>query len=627
MFEFIRTHQRLMQFMLLMIILPAFVIGFGLQGFSVGDDPNAVAKVCGTAIPQQEFVRAQQEQLMQMRQQFGAAFRAEMLDTPESRAGILDRLVNQRVLACSAVRRNIVVTDDRLRQEIMNTPGLQVQGKFNLDMYKAVAAQRGITTGQLDDLIRQDLVMQVTNTGVVSSAFVPQAVQNLVARAQEEQREVQDLVIKSDAYVSQVKVTPEAVKAYYDGNQKDFQVPPQVRAEYVVLSAETLGANIPVNADEIKALYDQNKNKYGVAEQRQASHILFKVEKPADKDAARAKAEEVLKLAQAPGADFAALAKKYSADSSAAQGGDLGSFARGAMVKPFEDAVFGMKDGQVSGIVESEFGFHIIKLTAIKAESFKPFEEVRPELEKEWKAQRAQKLFAESSDGFADQVYTQPDSLKPAADKYKLRVQTSEWFSRAGPPKELANAKLLERLFGDDGVKNKRNTEAVELAPGTLVSARVVEYKPQSILSFDDAKPKITAMLTQKAALALVKKDGEAKLKAAQANADSVTFGAAKTITRGKPEGVEPLALKQVMGASAAKLPVVVGTELPDGYAIYRINKVIQPEKPDPQAREAIKTGLARAQAESDFVAYLAALKVSAKVELRMENLEKKQPN
>jgi len=624
MFDFIRTHQRLMQFLLLMIILPAFVIGFGLQGFSIGDDPTAVAKVCGTTVPQQEFVRAQQDQMAQMRQQFGAAFQQEMFDNPESRAAILDRLVNQRVLACNAVRRNIVVTDERLRQELANTQGLQVDGKFNVDLYKAVAAQRGITTRMLDDLVRQDVAMQVVNTGVAASAFAPQAVQELVARAQEEQREVQDLVLKNEAYVSQVKITPEAVKAYYDANQKEFQVPPQVRAEYLVLSNAALAEKIAVNADEIKTSYEQNKNKYGVPEQRQASHILFKAEKPEEKAAARAKAEEVLKLVQAPGADFAALAKKYSADSSAAQGGDLGMFGRGAMVKPFEDAVFKMKEGETSGIVESDFGFHIIKVTGIKPETFRPFEQVRPEIEKEWKAQRAQKLFAESAEGFADVVYTQPDSLKPAADKYKLTVQSAPLFSRDAPPKELANAKLLQRLFSDDAVKNKRNTEAVELAPGTLVSARVAEYKPQSVLAFDDAKAKITALLTQKEAQALAKKDGEAKLKAAQAGGDAVTFGAPKTITRTKPEGVATQAVKPLMAASAAKLPAVIGVDLPDGYAVYRINKVSQPEKPDPQAREGIKAGLARAQAESDFTAYLAALKLSAKVELRPQNIEKK---
>jgi peptidyl-prolyl cis-trans isomerase D len=441
---------------------------------------------------------------------------------------------------------------------------------------------------------------------------------------------VQDLVIKSEAYASQVKLTPEAVKAYYDGNQKDFQVPPQVRAEYVVFNMDALIEQAAVSEDEVRQRYEAT-----IAPK-------FKV-----KDAARKKIEGILAAVRKDPASFAEQAKANSEDEgSAKSGGDLDFVGPGATVKPFEEVLFKLKENEISGVVESEFGFHIIKLVAIKpgtggapeqrkashilikapAEAV-DFAQAKDALTKTIKAEKAQKLFAEGTDGFADLVYTQPDSLKPAADKYKLKIQSSALFSRANPPKELANPKLLERLFGDDAVKNKRNTEAVELVPGTLVSARVVEYKPQSILPFDDAKANITTMLTRKEALALARKDGEAKLKAAQANADAVTFGAVKTITRGKSDGVEPAALKQVMGASAAKLPVVVGTELPDGYAIYRINKVSQPEKPDPQGREAVKIGLARAQAESDFIAYLAALKVGAKVELRPENLEKKQPN
>jgi peptidyl-prolyl cis-trans isomerase D len=338
------------------------------------------------------------------------------------------------------------------------------------------------------------------------------------------------------------------------------------------------------------------------------------------------KAEEVLKQVQAPGADFAALAKKYSQDSgSAVNGGDLGMFGRGAMVKPFEDAVYKLKEGEVSGPVESQYGYHIIKLTAIKQAKVKPFEEVRAGIEADSKKLRAQKQFTDSAEGFTNTVYEQADSLKPAADKYKLPVQTTQLFSRLTAPKELANPKLLDRLFGDDALKNKRNTEAVETSSGTLVSARVLEYKPQGVQPLAEATPRITTLLTQKEAQAMAKKEGEAKLKAAQSAGDAVAFGAAKTVSRAKPEGIAAEALKPIMAAPPGKLPAVVGVALGDGgYGLYRITKVSQPDKPDPAAREGLKGALARAQADSEFSAYLAGLKAASKIELHTDRLEKK---
>ena len=631
MFEFVRTHQRLMQFLLLLFIVPGFVV-VAVQGYSVvSEDPNAVAKVCGSPVTQQDFERAQQEYLQTMRSQLGPNFRAEFFDNNEARAGVLDRLVSQRALACAAIKRNVIASDELLRQNILRDPNFQEDGVFSKNRYDALLASNGLTPAAYDTLLRQNLAMQALSSGVLLTGFAPQTVQAVIARAQEEQREVQEFVLKQDAFKDQVKLAPEAIKAYYDQNQKEFQVPPQMRAEYLVLSAEALSAGITVDADEIKKFYEQNQTRYGVPEQRQARHILIPAAATASAkeiSAARAQAEGILAQLKTAPNKFPELAKQFSKDpGSAEKGGELDFAPRnGTFVKPFEDKLFALKQAEISDLVQTDYGFHIIQLMAIRPSSVKPFEEVRAEIESEWKKQRAQKLLAESTDGFADLVYTQPDSLKPAAEKYKLKVETTPFFGRGNPPKELGNAKLLGQLFGDDAVKSKRNTEAAQVSPGVMVSARVAEYKPQTILSFDEAKAQITAKLTQREAQALLKKEGEAKLKAAQANPDAVSFGAAKTLTRAKPEGgLSAEALKAVMGAPAAKLPVVVGVALEDGgYALYRINKVTQPEQPDAAMRNSIKEALARTQAESEFNAYLAALKLAAKIELHPDKIEKK---
>ena len=625
MFEFIRTHQRLMQFLLLILIVPPFAF-FGIDGYRrISDDPNAVAKVAGQPITQQEFANAQREQSDRMRQMLRGNFDPSLMDNPEARRAIVDGLVNQRVLITEAAKRNLIVSDERLRSVIMSIPALQENGQFSKDRYDVLLRSQGMTPQSFEGKLRQDLAIQAASAGVSDSAFAPKTVLDLVVRAQTEEREVQELIIKADAYTAQVKLADGAVKNYYDANQREFQVSSQVRVEYVVLSQDTIAASIVPNNDQIKAFYDQNLARYSQDEQRQAAHILLKAE--GDKAALRAKAEGVLKEVRAPGADFAALAKKYSQDpGSAAQGGDLGVFGRGAMVKPFEDAAFKLKEGEISGLVESDFGLHIIKLVSIKGSKVKSFEEMRPEIEKEWKKQEAQKKYAESAESFSNTVYEQADGLKPAADKFKLEIKTTPFFARAAAVAPLNNPKLLDRLFGDDAIKSKRNTEAVEVAPATLVSARVIEFKPQAIRPLAEVQADITARLMQKEAQALAKKEGEAKLKAAQASIETVSFGAAKTIARDKPEGLPGEALKAVMAAALVKAPAVVGVELAGGYGVYRINKATQPEKPDLAKRENVRVALTRAQAEADFAGFLESLKKVAKVELHLENVEKK-PN
>ena len=628
MFDFIRNHQRLMQFLLLILIVPPFAF-FGIDGYKkFTDDASAVANIGGYAITPQEFAQAQGEQLDRQRnmsRQLNIPFDAAAFDNPAARAATLDTLINQRVLTTQAIKRGVVVSDARLQEVIMQIPAVQENGQFSRERYLALLAAQGFTADVFQNRLRQDLSMQALNTGIGESSFAPRTVLALIERAQEETRDLREFAFKAEAYAAQVKVTPEAAKAYYDANTAEFQVPAQMRAEYVVMSVDALAEAIAPSGDEIKAFYDQNIARYRQDEQRQASHILIKFEEKSDRAALKTRAEELVKQARAPGADFAALAKKNSQDpGSAAEGGSLGSFGRGSMVKAFEDAVFAMKEGEISNPVESEFGYHIIKLTGIKAAKIKAVDEVRAEIERELKKSGAQKKFTESAEGFTNMVYEQADSLKPAAEKYKLQVQTTPAFARAAPPRELSNAKLLERLFSDDAIKARRNTEALEIAPGTLVSARMLEFKPQIIKPYEQARDEITARLTQKEALALARKDGEAKLKAAQTAPDAVAFATPKTVSRVKPEGLSVEALRTVMSAPAARLPVIVGMPTSTGYALYRIDKVSVDVKPDAVREKTIKSALNRVQAEADFAAYLESLRKTSNVVIHKDKLEKK---
>src|SRR5256712_10095985 len=308
----------------------------------------------------------------------------------------------------------------------------------------------------------RDLLMRQPTGALADAGPASQAATRQFAQLRAQQREIAEYRIQADAQLAQSKVTAEAVRAFYDGNPARFQVPEEVGVEYLVLSTDALIVSEQVGADEIKAYYESNISKYGEPEQRRASHILIAVKRGAD-DAEKAKAREraaqiLSQVRKSPGS-FADLAKKNSGDpGSASQGGDLGFFSRGMMVRPFEDAAFRLKPNQISDLVESDFGFHIIKITGVKAGKMKSFEAARLEIERELKKQRAAKRFAEAAEAFSNLVYEQPESLGPAAERFKLIVQHARGGTRqSAPVPGLNNARLLAARFSDGSSKNRRN--------------------------------------------------------------------------------------------------------------------------------------------------------------------------
>ncbi|GAB3538631.1 SurA N-terminal domain-containing protein [Noviherbaspirillum agri] len=627
MFEFIRTHRRLMQFLLLLFIFPSFAF-FGLEGYTrFREGDNAVAKVAGQSITQQELDAAQREQMERFRQMFGGQFDPAMLDTPEAKQSILDGLITQRAVALEAARNRLSVSDQALQQTILNVPGLVgPDGKFDVERYKSLLAAQGMTPAMYEARLRHDLALQQVSEAVQTTAFAPKSVALRLSELNDQERDIQELPFKSADYVPQVKVTEEMLRAYYEKQSSQFEIPEQVRAEYVVLSSDVVAAQISVSDADIKSYYEQNAKRFAEEEQRRASHILIKAGKDAsaaEKAAAKEKAEKLLTQVRKNPADFAKVAKENSDDpGSAERGGDLDFFGRGMMVKPFEDAAFALKEGEISNVVESDFGFHIIQLTGIKPATAKNLEEVKGQIAAEIKKQLAAKKFAEMAEQFTNLVYEQSESLKPAAEKLGLKVETAGGLTRTPNPDVSPNApfnhpKFLSALFSDDAIKNKRNTEAVEVAPSTLISGRVIEYKPVTKRPFDEVKAIIAERVTRIEAAKLAKQAGKAKLAALQSNGEAAEFGAPKTVSRTKNQGLQREALLAVMKADVNKLPGLVGVDLGEqGYAIYRINKVGQPADPDLARRQAEQQQIADALAQLETAAYLDALKKKAKVEI-----------
>lgn len=625
MFEFIRTHQRLMQFLLLLFIFPSFAF-FGLEGYSRLTDDSGVAKVAGQTITKEEWDAAHRQQLERMRQAYGNQFDSKLFDTPEARRAILDNLIAQRALGAEVVASKLVVPDQALQQSILKIPGLaKPDGSFDNEQYRVLLAAQGMTPKGYEASLRREMALQQLNAAVQTTAFAPKTVADNLSNLNDQERTVQMLNFKPDTYAAQVKLSDDMLKAYYDKNGKRFETPEQAAIEYVVLDAATVAAQSQVTEDDIKSYYQQNQKQYATEEQRRASHILIGVKKDAsaaDKAAAKAKAAGlVAQLRKNPG-DFAKLAKADSQDpGSAANGGDLGFFGRGAMVKPFEEAAFGLKQGEISDPVESDFGYHVIEVTGIKPAAVKPLDSVKDDIAAEIKKQIAAKKYAELAEQFNNLVYENGDSLKAVADKLKLKIQTATGVTRAPNPAAGAapynNAKFLTALFTDDVIKSRHNSETVQVAPNTLMAGRITEYKPVAVRAFDDVKADVQKAVLQQEEQALATKAGQARLAALQAKDDGAGFSDAKVVSRIKAEGWTQEAFNAVMKIDTAKLPAYAGVETPGlGYQIFRVTKVEQPKVVDAARRKAEQEQIANSLSQQEALAYLGYLREKAKTKL-----------
>jgi peptidyl-prolyl cis-trans isomerase D len=627
MFDTIRKHQRLFLLVLLLLIFPAFVF-FGVsdyKSFTGADD--SVASVGGSKIQRQEFDEARRAQLERLRQVLGAQADASLLDSPDLVQRIIDDLVTQRALAIEADARRIRVSDERLRESIAGITGLRrPDGGFDLERYRAMLTAQGTRSEAFEARVRQELAVQALPEALASSAFVPSTVALRLAALQAQTRTVRELRFRAADHAAQIKPTDEQLKAYHTQNGAQFQSAETARVEFVVLSADAIARQVSVSEDELRGYYDQNATRFATPEQRRASHILLKLDSSASADrkaAVRAKLEALQKQARS-GADFAALARANSEDpGSASSGGDLGFFPREAMVKPFADAAFALKDGGLSEIVESEFGLHLIKLTGIRPGSQRSFDQARSEIEAELRRQSASKRFGESAETFTNLVYEQADTLQPAAERFKLTVETFSGLSRSGSPalpsgSPLANRKLLNALFSDESIKSKRNTEAVEVGGNTLVSARILEHRPAQVRPFDEVQAQVRQRYVEAEAAKLALQAGKARLaELSSAGATSPEgFASPKQVARSGPPVIPPAAIDSVFRAPTEKLPVFVGVDLgAEGYAVYQVTAVSTPaDEALEKSRVRAQQQLAQTLGQQSVLDYVASLKARSDV-------------
>ena len=629
MFEFVRKHTKIMMFVMFLLIIPAFVL-VGVEGYQRSSDSGAaVAKVASYSITQAEWDAAHKNEVERLR-----ASRPEldvkMMDSPEARYVTLERLVRERVMNEAVSASLLPITDARLARELQQIPAIaslkKPDGSFDKERYEQIAASQGLTTAGLEARIRQDLSLRQVESGLSGTAFAPKAVADMALNAFFERREVQLARFTPSEFAAKVQTTDADVQAYYEANSKLFQAPETADVQFLVFDLESVKKTISVPEADLRTYYDQNTARLQSKEERRASHILISASKDmpaAEREKAKAQAQEVLDKIKAKPDSFAQLATKFSQDpGSATKGGDLDFFARGAMVKPFEDSAFALKKGETSGLVESDFGYHIIRLTDIKTPAAPSFESMREKLEGELKTQQAQKKFAEQAEVFTNAVYEQADSLQAAADRLKLGIQSANGVFKKpakGTPGPLANAKLLAALFSADALEKKHNTEAIETGPNQLVAARITKHYPARTRPLDEVKAEVKARLLQSRAQEMAKKEGEAKLSDWKKQADEGKLGAASVVSRDQSANMSQPLLDAILRADTASLPVWVGVDLgAQGYAVARVNKVLQRTPPQEGIAEQERGQMSRWIAGAEWDAYYELLKTRFKVQIKV---------
>ena len=629
MFEFFRSHGKPVYAILFSLIILAFAVS-GMSGyesmFNAGED---VAKVDGRKIKQTELDAAYKNELERIRAA-NPSVDIKLLDTPEAKYATLERLVREQVVGAAARAAHFETSDQRLANELQSDPTIASlrlpDGKIDKERYKLLVGSQGLTPEMFEARVRSQISARQVFKGIQGSGFTTNAVGDVALNAFLQKREVQVAIFDAASFASKVTLTDADLETYYKANQPLFQAPEQANIEYAVLDIEAIKKGITVSDEELKSYYEQNQARLATQEERRASHILITSPKgapAAERDKAKAKAQALLDAIKKAPATFAEVAKANSQDpGSAVKGGDLDFFARGAMVKPFEDAAYALKKGDISGLVESDFGFHIIQLTDIKSAKQRSFEETKAELIEDAKKQQAQKKFAEVAEIFTNAVYEQSDSLKPIADKLKLEVKTAANVTRTaavGATGALANPKFLNAIFSADAIEKKRNTEAIELANKQLVSGRIAQYTAARTLPLAEVKDRVREKLLAVRSFELAKKEGMDKLAVWKAAPASAVMPAAVEVARNQPQNLPMQIVEATLKADTTKLPDFVGVEVPGrAYYVAKINKVLPPVAADDATAKQGRVQVSQAWVAAEDQAYYNLLKERFKTDIKL---------
>ncbi|CAE6514401.1 Peptidylprolyl isomerase [Nitrosomonas nitrosa] len=625
MFDFVHRKKTIVQIILLIAVLPFMF--WGVQSYRTEGQASYVAVVEGEEIQRREFEQALRNQHENMRTMLGENFDSAMFDNPEMRLAVLENLIQRKLLLREAVNVGLTVLDSQLAREIQSISAFQDDQQFSYQRYEELLRRQEMTPAMFESRVSAEIMQQQLLEAIAKSAVVSEKVAKNVAYLSEVKREINQVKIEPEQFISQVTPDEASIQSYYDNHQSEFLLPERVRIEYLVLSLDELAQQEDVTTDEIQNYYETHQSEFGQEEERQASHILIAVSETAsdeEKAEARAKAEELLSQLEDEPEKFAVLASEYSEDPGSAKlGGDLGFLRRGILVKEFEDTLFEMAPDEIRGPIQTAFGFHIIKLAAIKPADVIPLEEVSADIERELKRQKAASRFGEIAEDFSNTVYEQSDTLQLAAEQFGLSIKRSEWVDKnTKEPAVIANRNLLQAVFSDDAIIDKRNTEAIEVMPDTFVSARVLEHKPSAIQSLDVVRDQVVARVKQQLATEMAEKEGKEKLAMLQAGEEvALDWGEAKEVSYMQSQGMDVDALRAIFRAEVGKLPAYTGVAGSDGsFNLIRINRTTEPDLSDQARYQAFSGQLKQMLVQEEITSYQTGLRQRYDVKIREES-------
>ena len=614
---------------ILTLVTVPFVL-FGINSYFEGNSQVPwVAKVNGSKITQPEFLDALTQQKNQIRAMMGDKIDNHLLNSSVLRHEVLNHLVETKVLMEAARQQGLSLSENQLDELIAGIPEFQNKGKFSESKLEEFLSERQLTPGQFKKLLREDFVTSRMTNDIVHSAFVSQPVADMLIGELRQQRTVNIATLPVTAFINKVKVGDNEVSAWYNSHKSDFMQPEALKLQYVVLSKDNIAANIQVADSEAKSYYKSHVQQYTTPEERRVRHILISVPQNATTTqiaSAKAKADAIYTELHAHPDLFAKIAKKESQDpGSAAQGGDLGYFAKGSMVKAFDDAAFSLPLNTISKPVRTQFGFHIIEVTGIRPPAVESFDQVKSQVIAAIRDEKATERFDDLAEKFTNAAYEQSESLAPAAAIAGQKPVNSDWVARAGGSANplLNNPKFIKSIYVPDVLKDGRNSEAVEVAPKTLISARMIAHRAAGIIPLAAVANRIKQKLINSKAHALVEIEAKQTLSSLQAGKNvSISFGTPVTISHQNPAGLSPALVSAVYKISTHNLPAYTIVDLPDGGVdLVRLTAISQPPQLDVQTQQHLMDEISAILGKAEFNAYLAALKAEDKIVINQKQL------
>ncbi|GIU10482.1 MULTISPECIES: SurA N-terminal domain-containing protein [unclassified Shewanella] len=599
-------------------ILILVILSFAFTGVSsyLGSSTEvAAATVNGEEISNSALEQAYQNERSRLEQQLGDMFATLSADDnymQSVKQSVLERLVAEKLLDQNAAELGLRVSDEQIKAAIMSEPAFQTDGVFDNDRYQAILRQLGYQANSFRDMMRIDMTRRQLVATLVGSEFVLAGEAEYLAELQGQTRNIDYKVIDATPFLADISVTDEQIKTYYDSNLDQFIRPEVVSLNYIELDAKDLAKDITVTDAEAQAYYDEHKANYTQAEKRLAAHIL--VQEGDDDAAAKAKAEAIYKQLQ-DGADFAEVAKTESEDTfSGEQGGQLDWFEAGVMEPEFDTALFALNKGEYSGVVKTNFGYHIIKVLDIQPGAQAPFADVKEKILAQLKDKQAVDKFYELQQVLADTSYEVPDTLIDAAKDLGVEVKTTPEFTQANPPELFTAPDVLKEAFSSNVLLDRMNSDVLEVEPNHVVVIRVNTHKAAGTMDLADVRNAIANRLKQEQANEAARKQAQEAMTAVEASGVTADYIVKDKLARFAQDVDGAIVNKAFAMAQPSDKPSVDTVALANGYAVVVLKQVNAAEGVDANLLDALKQRLSSQYSENDYRAVIASLKAKGEV-------------